>query len=126
MEKKYYYLLKSTIVTLAVVGKGKSDHSMFMSSNRPIRFNILRADVQSCLVRASKFCHVRHNFILCSILLDLCLNFNLIFLLYKILSNGEQWKGVRNYLRGPNFSLQISPRVGDFYPCSQGQNLTPV
>jgi len=110
MEKKYYYLLKSTTVTLVVVTQGKSDHYMFMTSNRPIRFNILQADVQSYLVRARGFCHVRHNFMLCSILLDLCLKFTLIFLSYQILSNGEQCKVVRNYLRGPKFSLQISPR----------------
>ena len=52
-EKKYYYLLKNTTVTLAVVTQGKSDHYMFMNNNRPIRFNILRDDVQSCLLRAS-------------------------------------------------------------------------
>ena len=50
MEKKYYYLLKSTTVTLAVVMQGKSDHYMFMTSNRSIRFNILPADVQSCVL----------------------------------------------------------------------------
>ena len=53
MEKKYYYLLNSTTVTLAVVTQGKSYHNMFMSSNRPIRFNILQADVQSSLLGAS-------------------------------------------------------------------------
>jgi hypothetical protein len=106
----YYYLLKCTTVTLAVVMQEKSHHYIFMTSNRPMRFNILRADVQSYLVRAREFRHVRHNFMLCSILLDLCLKFTLIFLWHQILSNCEQWKVVRNYLRGPNFSLQILPR----------------
>jgi hypothetical protein len=53
IEKKYYYLLKSTTVTLAMVTQGKSDHYMFITSIRPIRFNNLQADVQSYLVRTS-------------------------------------------------------------------------
>jgi hypothetical protein len=53
MKKKYYYLLKSTTVTLTVVTQAKSDRYTFMASKQPIRFKILRNDVQLCRVRAS-------------------------------------------------------------------------
>lgn len=53
MGNKYYYRLKSTAVTLAMVAQGKSACYTFMTSHSPIIFEILPAGLQLGLVTAS-------------------------------------------------------------------------
>ena len=53
MGNMYYYRLKSTAMTLAVAVQGKSACYTFMTSHSPIIFEILRANLQLCLVRTS-------------------------------------------------------------------------